>query len=99
VVIEKGVGWLRTWAEEGMCCREDWRLMRVAMQQICVACRETVGRDDAMTRGYGRVKKARQGKAVMGMSWMWKKREEMKNSETMWFCVDGLPTAWQQPYS
>jgi hypothetical protein len=52
-----------------------------------------------MTRGYGRVKKARQGKAVMGMSWMWKKREEMKNSETMWFCVDGLPTAWQQPYS
>jgi hypothetical protein len=66
VVIEKGVGWLRTWAEEGMCCREDRRLMRVAMQQICVACRETVGRDDAMTRGYGMVTKARQGKQWWG---------------------------------
>jgi hypothetical protein len=52
-----------------------------------------------MTRGYGKVKKARQGKAVVGMSWMWKKREEMKNSETTWFCVNELPTAWQQPYS
>jgi hypothetical protein len=23
----------------------------------------------------------------------------MENSETTWFCVNGLPTTWQQPYS